>query len=105
MKDEKPIKLGGQFTCGRFSLTVDLPKMSCDGDNLDDVPFYKVPKHNKGNPNGHQKLLCLAHPVVKKITQSFDCCQNVQNEMHILEKRNLTIIKTVIKTFSPIIDV
>lgn len=75
LKDEKPIKLGGQFTCGKFSLTVDLPKMSCDGDNLDDVPFYKVPKHNKGNPNGHQKLLCLASPVVKKITQSYDYCQ------------------------------
>lgn len=28
---------GGQFTLGTSSLTVDLPKMSCDG-----VYFYKV---------------------------------------------------------------
>ena len=31
--------------------------------------------------------------------------KNVQNEMHIWKKRSLTIIKIVIKTFSPVIDV
>jgi len=31
--------------------------------------------------------------------------KNVQNEMHTWKKRSLTIIKTIIKTFFPVIDV
>lgn len=50
------MSLGAQFTPGIFSLIVDLPKMNCDGDNLDYIPFTKSSKTIKGNADECQEL-------------------------------------------------
>lgn len=66
---------GGQFIPGTFNLTVDFPKMSCDGDNLDYIPFYKVLKDNKWKSWWVLEIMIPGQACCINMIQNYDYCK------------------------------